>query len=156
MPEELCQMDMLKRHMHIRWMIRKDMPKVLEIEGHSFDEPWSEEAILSLLRTSEAIGMVAELHDEVVGFMIYLLHPSRLHLARIGVHPDNRRTGVGRVMIDKLKAKLSPERRSRITVNVVETNLPMQLFLRGMGFRAVGVNCEPDLRDYYQFRFSVA
>lgn len=156
MPEELCQMDMLKRQLSVRWMVRADMARVNEIEGHSFDDPWSEESILSLLRTREAIGMVAELNDEVVGFMIYLLHPSRLHLARIGVRPDNCRTGVGRVMIDKLKAKLSAERRSRITVNVVETNLPMHLFLRGMGFRAVGVNRDPDLCDYYQFRFSVA
>ena len=28
---------------HIRWMIRRDMPEVLAIEEDSFEFPWSEE-----------------------------------------------------------------------------------------------------------------
>ena len=56
---------------HIRWMIRRDMPAVLEIEGASFEFPWSEEEFIRCLRQRNCIGMVACRNDEVVGFMIY-------------------------------------------------------------------------------------
>ena len=47
-------------------------------------------------------------------------------------------------MIAKLIAKLSSQRRSRIMLEVRETNLAAQLFFRENGFRAVSV-----LRSYY-------
>ena len=56
---------------HIRWMIRRDMPEVLAIEGQSFEFPWSEEDFLRCLRQRKCIGMVAEQHERVIGFMIY-------------------------------------------------------------------------------------
>ena len=32
---------------HIRWMIRRDMPEVLAIEAESFEFPWLEGELLS-------------------------------------------------------------------------------------------------------------
>jgi [ribosomal protein S18]-alanine N-acetyltransferase len=55
-----------------------------------------------------------------------------------------RRYGVGSQMLAKLAAKLSTQRRSRIVLEVRETNLAAQLFFRENGFRAVSV-----LRSYY-------
>ena len=34
---------------HIRWMIRRDMPEVLEAEQQSFDYSWTEEDFLRCL-----------------------------------------------------------------------------------------------------------
>ena len=51
---------------HIRWMIRRDMPEVLSIENESFEFPWSEEDFIRCLRQRNCIGMVAEHHDRVV------------------------------------------------------------------------------------------
>ncbi len=59
---------------HIRWMIRRDMPEVLAIEHASFEFPWCEEEFLRVLRQRNCIGMVAEhARSRVVGFMIYEL-----------------------------------------------------------------------------------
>ena len=66
---------------HIRWMIRRDMPEVLDIESESFEFPWSEDDFIRCLRQRNCIGMVAELDDQVVGFMIYELHKTRLHIS---------------------------------------------------------------------------
>lgn len=129
---------------HIRWMIRRDMPEVLDIEQGSFEFPWSEDDFIRCLRQRNCIGMVAEHDDQVVGFMIYELHKTRLHVLNFAVAPDVRRYGVGRQMIEKLIGKLSSQRRTRITLEVRETNLPAQLFFRTEDFRAVSV-----LRNYY-------
>lgn len=129
---------------HIRWMIRRDMPEVLGIERESFEFPWLEDDFIRSLRQRNCIGMVAEYEDRVVGFMIYELHKSRIHVLNFAVTPDFRRSGVGSQMIAKLTAKLSSQRRSRIVLEVRETNLPAQLFFRENGFRAVSV-----LHGYY-------
>jgi ribosomal-protein-alanine N-acetyltransferase len=130
---------------HIRWMIRRDMPEVLGTEQSSFDYAWTEEDFLRCLRQRNCIGMVAEQGEKVVGFMIYELHKNKLHILNFAVHPGFRRSGVGVQMVNKLVSKLSSHRRTRITLEVRETNLPAQLFYRAQGFKAVKV-----LRSYYE------
>jgi ribosomal-protein-alanine N-acetyltransferase len=130
---------------HIRWMIRRDMPEVLQTEQESFEFAWTEEDFLRCLRQRNCIGMVAERGEKVVGFMIYELHKAKLHILNFAVHPSCRRVGVGAQMVAKLISKLSSHRRTRITLEVRETNLPAQLFFRQQGFRAVRV-----LRTYYE------
>ena len=87
---------------HIRWMIRGDMPEVLAIEKECFEYPWSEDDFVNCLRQGNCIGMVAEHDDRVVGFMIYELHKTRIHVLNFVVAKDCQRQGVGRQMIAKL------------------------------------------------------
>ena len=129
---------------HIRWMIRRDMRDVIGIESSSFEFPWSEEDFVQCLRQRNCIGMVAEHDESVVGFMIYELHKTRLHVINFAVHPSFRRRDVGAQMLGKLIGKLSVQRRSKIVLEVRETNLDAQLFFRNNGFRATSV-----LREYY-------
>jgi ribosomal-protein-alanine N-acetyltransferase len=130
---------------HIRWMIRRDMPEVLQAEQECFEYAWTEEDFLRCLRQRNCIGMVAEQGEKVVGFMIYELHKSKLHILNFAVGPVHRRTGIGGQMVAKLISKLSNHRRTKITLAVRETNLSAQLFFRAQGFRAVRV-----LRAYYE------
>ena len=76
---------------HIRWMIRRDMPEVLAIEEQSFEYPWSEEDFVRCLRQRNCIGLVAEHNERVVGFIIYELHKSRLHILNFAVHDQQPR-----------------------------------------------------------------
>lgn len=129
---------------HIRWMIRRDMPDVLSIEQSCFEFAWTEEDFIRCLRQRNCIGMVAEQDNQIVGFMIYELHKNRLHILNFAVRDDCRRSGVGQSMCAKLIGKLSHERRNRIMLEVRETNLDAQLFFKSVGFRAISV-----LRDFY-------
>src|SRR5262245_23150754 len=108
---------------HIRWMIRRDMSEVLAIEAQCFEFPWSEEDFIRCLRQRNCIGMVAEHNERVVGFMIYELHKTRLHILNFAVHEQQRRRSVGSQMVKKLAAKLSPQRRSRMLLAVRATIL---------------------------------
>jgi [ribosomal protein S18]-alanine N-acetyltransferase len=134
----------LEVRVHIRWMIRRDMPEVLAIEGENFEFPWLEDDFIRSLRQRNCIGMVAEHEDRIVGFMIYELHKTRIHVLNFAVASDLQRQGVGSQMLAKLTAKLSSQRRTRIVLEVRETNLSAQLFFRENGFRAVSV-----LKNYY-------
>lgn len=143
---------------HIRWLIRQDMEEVIRIERQSFEYPWSKEDFIRYLRQKNCIGMVAEHADRVVGFMIYELHGTTIRVLNFAVAADYRRRGVGRQMIVKLKAKLTKQRRTRIALEVRETNLPAQLFFCANGFLAVCVlhHHYPDTQeDAYFMRYSL-
>jgi [ribosomal protein S18]-alanine N-acetyltransferase len=123
----------------IRWLIRRDMADVLAIEADSFEFAWCEQTFVKCLRQRNTIGMVAERDGQVVGYMVYELHLKRLHLLNFAVAKVSRRQGVGLAMVRKLVSKLSSDRRTRIYLEVRETNLAAQLFFKSCGFRAVGV-----------------
>jgi ribosomal-protein-alanine N-acetyltransferase len=144
---------------HIRWMIVRDMPQVMEIENASFRLAWSEEDFLRTLRQRNCIGMVAEIDDEVVGFMIYELHKNGLNLLDFAVHPDARNKGVGSAMVQRLVSKLNPERRKKLTAAVCESNLHAHLFFARHGFLAKkifqGFYGDESNEDAYWFEFDI-
>ena len=129
---------------NIRWMMLRDIPEVIRIEKESFEYPWSEDDFFHCLRQRNCIGMVAEHEGRVVGFMIYELPKTKIRLLSMATATTFRRQGVGTMMLAKLKSKLSGQRRTRITIEVRETNLPAQLFFRATGFRATSI-----LKNFY-------
>jgi [ribosomal protein S18]-alanine N-acetyltransferase len=124
----------------IRWLIKRDMPEVLEIENRSFSEPCPEKEFLRLLRQASVIGVVAEpkTFGAIYGFMIYELHKQKLNLLNFAVAPEVRGTGVGRAMVERLIDKLSQQRRRWITLEAYEENLTAQKFFSSCGFKAFG------------------
>jgi ribosomal-protein-alanine N-acetyltransferase len=129
----------------IIWMRQGHIPEVLDIEGLCFEFPWFEEDFRRMLRQRNVVGMVAIQRGYIVGYMLYELHKTRIHVINFAVCPGYRRKGIGRAMAEKLIGKLHPNRRSRVTLEVRETNLNAQLFWKAMGFRAVSV-----LKNYYE------
>jgi ribosomal-protein-alanine N-acetyltransferase len=76
--------------------------------------------------------------------MIYELHKTKLHILNFAVSPQFQKMGVGGQMIAKLVSKLSSHRRTRITLEVRETNLGGQVFFRNQEFKAIRV-----VRSFY-------
>lgn len=148
---------------HVRWLIRKDLKAVLVIEQACFEYPWSEEDFKSALRQRDhdCIGMVAELDDKLVGYMIYELFDDRIELTNLAVAPKHQAHGIGAILIGKLKDKLAPPQapnRLQIVTEVRDTNLNAQLFFRAMGFRATSVVATPYTDcddDSYRFEFPI-
>lgn len=127
---------------YIRWMIRRDLPEVLEIERQSFECPWQADDFKKMLSRRDAIGMVAvddSTFEAVLGYIVYVIHPTALELVNFAVHPEERRRGVGHAMFAKLASKLAPDKRTEIAFQVVDTNLDAQLFFKAVGCRATGV-----------------
>lgn len=139
---------------HIRWMIKRDMPSVMEIERASFSEPWLEKDFIKCLRTRNCIGMVCERFEsetdytqaacantyiDVAGFMVYELNKRYFNILNFAVNPAFRRQGVGTAMFNKIANKLSPERRIRLHADVRVDNLDAAAFFLKMGCRQVGI-----------------
>lgn len=135
---------------HVRWMIRRDLPEVLNSEMVSTADPWTEDEILRELRSRHTIGMVSEYRDNVVGHMIYRLERCSIVTLRFVVDRDFRRMGVGTALMTKLIGKLSPDRRCQLVVPCSEWCTDLHHFLLAMGLRATAV-IRGDDADIYRF-----
>ena len=118
---------------HVRWMIRRDMPDILTISS-SLDVGWGEDEFLSCLRQKNCVGMVAETGERVVAYMVYELHKNKLDILNFAVHRRFRNKGIGRQMIGKLVSKLRPDRRTHLTTSVNLCDLDYLVFLKRYGF----------------------
>lgn len=124
----------------VRWMIRADMPEVLEIEQLCFAHAWTLDEFVRVLKQRNCIGIVCEYDGEIVGFMVYELFTARLALLNFAIHPSCQRRGFGTLMMDRLKTKLGgAQKRNRVTLLVSERNTDGLYFLRAMGWRAEGL-----------------
>lgn len=139
---------------HVRWMVRRDMTEVLAIARNNGDDI-TEEEILKLLRQRNVIGMVCEVGEAVVGFMIYELKKQSIDVIHFMVEPIQCKQGYGRAMLDKLKGKLTGKRRPFLKFTLHESNLEGQLFLRAHKCFAVETirNHFEDSRDAYLFEY---
>lgn len=145
-----------KMHVHIRWMLRRDIPEVLSIENQSYQCPCTESELVEMIKQRRCVVFVAEVDDQVAGYMLYEFERHTLTLLKLGVRRDARRTGVGSKLINKLKEKLSVCRKERIVLEVSDRNLPAHLFFSHLGFRANAVITDSFGNASYAMEYSVS
>lgn len=117
-----------------------------------------------MLRQRNVIGQVACPGEGSPGnevetpdaFIVYRLHRRAIEIHSLAVDPLAQRTGVGRLILEKMKHKLTQQNRRELIVNVHEGNLPAQWFFRAMGFKATCIlrNHYHDA-DAYEMRFAL-
>ncbi len=150
---------MIETMARIRWLIRADMGAVLRIENQSFPHPWTEQEFIDALRNRNVIGMSAvrerDGEDEILGYVIYELTAKGIEILNLAIDEDVRLSGLGRMILEKLKAKLSPGRRRYIKAFITEDNLDAHLFFKACGFTATAVKKDYCINglDAYCFRF---
>jgi [ribosomal protein S18]-alanine N-acetyltransferase len=150
---------MVEQGVTIRMLKFGDQPKVLKTERLCFGEhAWTEKDFTTCLRTPNVIALVASRSGgKIDGHMVYALKRDRIDLLNLAVRPASQRERIGSMLIGTIKAKLTSERRRRISCVVRETNTTAQLFLRACGFRATQIarGCYEDVPEdgyYMEYR----
>lgn len=145
----------------LRWLIRKDLDRVLAIERASYrrDFTWGREDFIQTLNLGHVIGTVAELYRParepvVAGFILYAHlyepgtrlpgEPRHLEILNIAVDPLYRGRDLGRKLVARVTHK--PGRHVHAQADVHEANLGALLFFRALGWRATGL-----LRNQYDW-----
>ena len=127
--------------MNHAWVIRplrvEDLPAVAELERLCFAEPWSENA-LSILLSSENVGVVALDGDRVVAYGGMTTVLDEGSVANVATHPDYRRRGLGRQIVSALLAEAAPRGLERIYLEVRVSNEAAWRLYEEMGFLRVG------------------
>lgn len=150
----------------LRHMEPRDLPQVLGIIERTPAPRWARQDILFHFNSDDISSWVALQDDQVAGFVVCRVfaaktltlataaEPQRswrtdnaseckFELLHLAVAPESHRNGIGRALVQRFVDRLSQAGDS-IRATVPESNLPVQLFLRSLDFKAVRV-----LRGYY-------
>jgi len=130
---------------HLRWMRLNDAERILEICPST-----SLEIIEKFLSKPNNICSVICSEDKVIGFMIYGITKYNIFLHHLAVDPSLKRKKIASKMLENIISKLNKNRK-HIKTKVSEYNLPMQLFLKAIGFNFVKI-LKKDC-DFYLFEY---
>ena len=115
-----------------------DLDSIMEIEHASFPIPWSKN-----LMGQEIAGRdwsrvaVATIEERIVGFMVYWIVVTEVHLLNFAVHPTRRRHRVGKTMLHYLLKTMSDKNLSSIILGVRVSNTIAQRLYRSFGFTPI-------------------
>jgi ribosomal-protein-alanine N-acetyltransferase len=116
-----------------------DLDAVDEIERHSFKTPWPAQVFAEELTREWARVDVVRERGRVLGFVDDWLVQDEIHLLAIATHPDARRRGIARLLVDHLIALGRSRDSALITLEVRRTNVPALALYERAGFVLVGV-----------------
>ncbi len=125
--------------MTIEPMRVEDLDAVDEIERHSFRTPWAPGVFAEELTRAWARVDVARDGGRVVGFADYWLVTDEIHLLAIATHPDWRRRGIGRALLDHVLARGRAGAFVLVTLEVRASNTPALTMYERAGFVRVGL-----------------
>jgi [ribosomal protein S18]-alanine N-acetyltransferase len=115
-------------------MTTADIEKVIAIERSSFPFPWSTRFFLDELKVDCARSFLAEVDERIVGYVLFWILPEEVDIHNIAVHPDFRRQGIGRLLLEQVVAAARRLGRLRVTLDVRFSNAPAQNLYRKFGF----------------------
>ncbi len=119
-----------------------DLPVLAALHAACFsapwDQPWTERSFSDVLQMPGAGARIAAVGTEPVGFAVARVAADEAELLLIGVHPEHRRAGHGRALLDHLVETLRAAGAARLFLEVAESNRAATAFYRGAGFEPVG------------------
>jgi [ribosomal protein S18]-alanine N-acetyltransferase len=115
-------------------MTAADIENVIAIERASFQFPWSTRFFLDELQVDCARSILAEVEGRIVGYVLFWFLPEEVDIHNIAVHPDFRRQGIGRLLLEQVVDAARRQERLRVTLDVRFSNGPAQHLYRSFGF----------------------
>lgn len=122
----------------LRCATSADVPALLALwevaaENDARPTDTAEKVEALLVRDAEACT-VAEVDGRIVGSLISGWDGWRAHLYRLAVHPDVRRSGIGRLLLDHAESRLRTLGATRIDAMVLDHNDLGQTIWRAAGY----------------------
>ncbi len=126
----------------LREMLRSDLRSVASAEKKTFArDAWKLKDFSDLLRPPTGMGIVAEVNDTLVGYLIGMQGADEAELLNIGVIPEARRRGVGRGLMKIWLERLFERGVKSVYLDVRTSNHPAIQLYESFGFNVAG--CRP-------------
>jgi len=121
----------------IRDATHRDIERVLEIEQVSFPSPWSRTAFENELHKPISLFLVAQVGEDVAGYIIAYHYAESSHIVNIAVAPEYRRHGIGRKLLEKAVEEAKRDNLDFVFLEVRASSLPARRLYESMGFQPV-------------------
>ncbi len=127
-------------------MREEDLPQVMDIENASFPTPFSKSLFQMELRLDVARLFVARRSRvNVVGYIDYWKVGGEIHLITLAVHPDSRRRGIAKLLMQRMMDDAGQCGTRWATLDVRVSNEAAIRLYEGFGFQKAGLR-----KKYYQ------
>jgi [ribosomal protein S18]-alanine N-acetyltransferase len=131
--------------MRIEKLRRRDLRKLLVIEGAVFPEPWSPAVFNSELALRKGrLYRAAWDGEEMAGYIGFFIVDEEAHMTTVATAPAYQRRGVAIMMIVDALRTLRTSGVKHVSLEVAANNEPAQSLYRRFGFAPVGVR-----KNYY-------
>lgn len=127
----------------LRPMLDEDVPQVIEVEHAIYPFGWTEAIFYDCLRVGYSCW-VWEQRGEVIGYGVMSMGAGEAHVLNLAVHPDWRRRGLGRTLLEHFIKLAERHRIEAVFLEVRPSNRAALSLYERLGFRQVGLR-----RDYY-------
>ena len=114
------------------------IPAAAELEKLCFSAPWSEGMLLGELNNPLSHYVAIIEGGALIGYAGMQAVLDEGYIANIAVHPDFRRQGAARAVMDELFRFARARELSFLTLEVRESNLPAIALYESFGFEKVG------------------
>ena len=103
-----------------------------------FDDEWSAAAIERVLEPAGSFALLARRGPRSLGFLLCRLILDEAEILSIGVHPDRRRHGVGKLLLAAERARAKAHGSRWMFLEVAEDNAPARALYGALEFEQTG------------------
>jgi len=116
---------------------KESLLQVYEIEKLSFEDPYPAWYIRALHSLADNLFIAAyNVRGEIIGYAVAVPKRDRVcHIASIAVHPQCRRRGIGRALLESLEELCAAQGYSVCILEVDYTNWPALNLYQSSGYR---------------------
>jgi ribosomal-protein-alanine N-acetyltransferase len=118
-------------------MTLDDLDAVESMEDASFPNPWNRKSLEDELRHEHALCKVAEVEQEIAGYLCTRVFLGEAHVMKIAVRPNLRRRRIASALVRGLMGLLRDGRVERIFLEVRASNAAAVRFYEGFGFKVI-------------------
>jgi len=123
----------------LRSMIEEDIQEVAGVDQKAFEALWVNSAeTLRLAYRQSDFAEVIEYQGKIVGYQISTANQFSAHLARLAVHPDFQKHGLGFALVNSIFQHYTEMNIFQITVNTQQNNHSSLTLYQKMGFEVTG------------------
>ena len=115
-----------------------DFEKIENILIDEFDDFWKPSILKNELENELSRYIVAKIENDIVGFAGIIILPDDAEITNIVTRKQNRKNGIGKLLLAKLIEITKQENKEEISLEVNEINKPAIKLYESFGFEIVG------------------
>lgn len=119
-------------------MTTDDVPAVAVIERLSYEFPWKAHLFDDCLRARYRCFVATGWTNEVVGYGLLSVVLDEAHILNLCVHPDYRRHGIARALLDRMLEEASGAQARAMLLEVRPSNRGARALYADYGFKRIG------------------
>lgn len=133
----------MKHKESVRWLRDGEFEILVEMDSAIFSRPWLRSTMDEIVnKRNNLCAIVEDIQGDPAGFIIFEVQGDRFYVLKMGVLDGQRRSGLGRELLQFLTDRMTINR-NKIEIDVrEELALDAHKFYTGFGFKATGVRSD--------------